>query len=431
MSAPSTDASRDPRAADDRQLRRQPDPDPDLVRTKIVATLGPASRSEEAIRGLIQAGVDVFRLNMAHGSIPEHAETLARIRRSSDELVRPVGVLVDLAGPKIRLGELPGGAVECVEGARIGFVRGQGTATADAFVTTYAPLVDELGVGDPVMLADGTVSLVVEERKSDGVLCRVVQGGTVRSRQGVNLPGVKLSVAAMTPADWEHAEWAAGAGADFVSLSFVRSPVEVRLLKELLRTRGSVARVVAKIEKREAVDAMEAIVEAADVVMVASNHPDHRELSEFFGVPFHYLPVGDDPAAQEAALSDLLVAERVDLVVLARYMRILSPEFVAARPNRIINIHHSFLPAFVGAQPYRQAHERGVKVIGATAHYVTADLDQGPIIDQDVARVTHRDGVDDLTRKGRDLEVVVLARALRAHLEHRVLPWGNRTVVFT
>ena len=169
----------------------------------------------------------------------------------------------------------------------------------------------------------------------------------------------------------------------------------------------------------------------AEVVLVASNHPDHRDLSEFFGVPFHHLPVDDDPAAQEAALSDLLVAERVDLVVLARYMRILSPEFVAARPNRIINIHHSFLPAFVGAQPYRQAHERGVKVIGATAHYVTADLDQGPIIDQDVARVTHRDGVDDLTRKGRDLEVVVLARALRAHLEHRVLPWGNRTVVFT
>ena len=164
---------------------------------------------------------------------------------------------------------------------------------------------------------------------------------------------------------------------------------------------------------------------------MASNHPDHRELSEFFGVPFHHLPVGDDPAAQEAALAALLDEEQVDLVVLARYMRILSPEFVATRPNRIINIHHSFLPAFVGAQPYRQAHERGVKVIGATAHYVTADLDQGPIIDQDVARVTHRDGVDDLTRKGRDLEVVVLARALRAHLEHRVLPWGNRTVVFT
>ena len=126
-----------------------------------------------------------------------------------------------------------------------------------------------------------------------------------------------------------------------------------------------------------------------------------------------------------------LLAERtIDLVVLARYMRVLSPEFVAEWPERIINIHHSFLPAFVGAQPYRQAHERGVKLIGATAHYVTAELDEGPIIAQDVAHISHRDGVEELTRKGRDLEVIVLARALRAHLEHRVLPWGNRTVVF-
>jgi len=271
MSGSSPESSKDSRWPLDRSapLQRQPDPDPNLVRTKIVATLGPASRSEEAIRGLVQAGVDVFRLNMAHGSLPEHAETLERIRQISDELVRPVGVLVDLAGPKIRLGELPDGAVECVEGTRISFVRGPGPATADTFTTTYAPLVDELRVGDPVMLADGTVSLVVEERQPDEVICRVVQEGTVRSRQGVNLPGVKLSVAAMSAADWEHAEWAAGVGADFVSLSFVRSPVEVRLLKELLRTRGSIARVVAKIEKREAVDAMEAIVEAADVVMVA------------------------------------------------------------------------------------------------------------------------------------------------------------------
>jgi pyruvate kinase len=199
----------------------------------------------------------------------EHQATVERVRRMSDELIRPVAVLVDLAGPKIRLGELPGGGVECVEGGRVRFVRGNADSTADTFTTTYAPLVDELGPGDPVMLADGTVALVVEERRPDSVVCRVVQGGTVRSRQGVNLPGVKLSVAAMTAADWEHAEWAAGVGADFVSLSFVRSPVEVRLLKELLRTRGSLARVVAKIEKREAVDAMEAIVEAADVVMVA------------------------------------------------------------------------------------------------------------------------------------------------------------------
>jgi formyltetrahydrofolate deformylase len=169
---------------------------------------------------------------------------------------------------------------------------------------------------------------------------------------------------------------------------------------------------------------------AAELVLVASNHPDHEEVSGFFGVPFHHRPVGDDPAAQEGEMQSLLLDEGIELVVLARYMRVLSEGFLQQWPNRIINIHHSFLPAFVGANPYRQAHERGVKVIGATAHYATVELDQGPIIDQDVARVTHRDDVPELTAKGRDLEVVVLARALRAHLEHRVLVWGNRTVVF-
>lgn len=168
----------------------------------------------------------------------------------------------------------------------------------------------------------------------------------------------------------------------------------------------------------------------AELTLVASNHPEHRELCEFFGVAFHHLPVGDDPAAQEAALFSLLRSEDIELVVLARYMRILSDGFVRNWPDRIINIHHSFLPAFVGAQPYRQAHERGVKVIGATAHVVTAELDAGPIIAQDVVHVSHRDSVEDLARKGRDLEVVVLARALRAQLEHRVLVWGGRTVVF-
>jgi pyruvate kinase len=241
---------------------------PQVVRTKIVATIGPATQAEEAIRSLVSAGVDVFRLNMAHGSIEQHQQVFDRVRKVSDAAGRPVGVLVDLAGPKIRLGELPGGQVTCVEGGEFSFIRGT-AANADGFTVTYAPLIDELAVGDSVMLADGTVSLVVEERLPDRVRCRVVQGGVVRSRQGVNLPGVKLSVAAMSADDWRHAEWAAAVGADFVSLSFVRSPVEVRLLKELLRTRGSRARVVAKIEKREAIDDLDAIVEAADVVMVA------------------------------------------------------------------------------------------------------------------------------------------------------------------
>ena len=242
---------------------------PRIVRTKIVATLGPASRAEDAIRGLVEAGVDVFRLNMAHGSIEEHAESLGRIRRVSESLARPVGVLADLAGPKIRLGELPGGAVELAEGEHLTFVRGTEVPGPGQLTVTYEPLIDELSPGDAVMLADGTISLLVTERNADHVRCRVVQGGTVRSRQGVNLPGVRLSVAAMSPADWKHAEWAAAVGIDFVSLSFVRSAVEVKLLKELLRTRGSQARVVAKIEKREAIDNLESIVEAADAVMVA------------------------------------------------------------------------------------------------------------------------------------------------------------------
>jgi pyruvate kinase len=242
---------------------------PTVVRTKIVATIGPACRAEDQLRGLIDAGVDVFRLNMAHGSIEEHQETLDRVRRVADAAGRAIGVLVDLAGPKIRLGELPGGAVECVEGERVRFVRGSESGADGGFTVTYDRLIDELSVGDSVMLADGTISLVVEERSHDQAICRVVQGGLVRSRQGVNLPGVKLSVAAMSAADWRHAEWAASAGADFVSLSFVRSAVEVKLLKELLRTRGSKARVVAKIEKREALEGLDSIVEAADVVMVA------------------------------------------------------------------------------------------------------------------------------------------------------------------
>ena len=240
-----------------------------IVRTKIVATIGPACREETGLRGLVDAGVDVFRLNMAHGSIEEHQETLSRVRRVAEAAGRPIGVLVDLAGPKIRLGEIPGGSLDCVEGAVFKFIRGTESGKPDEFTTTYERLIDELAVGDAVMLADGTISLVVEERSPTEARCRVVQGGLIRSRQGVNLPGVKLSVAAMSAADWQHAEWAAAAGADFVSLSFVRSAVEVKLLKELLRTRGSKARVIAKIEKREAIDNLDSIVDAADAVMVA------------------------------------------------------------------------------------------------------------------------------------------------------------------
>jgi formyltetrahydrofolate deformylase len=169
----------------------------------------------------------------------------------------------------------------------------------------------------------------------------------------------------------------------------------------------------------------------AEIVVVIDNHPDHADLVRHMGVPYVHLPVtAETKQAQESAVLEQLRDHSVDLVVLARYMQILSPRVVDAYRSRIINIHHSFLPAFIGANPYRQAHDRGVKIIGATAHYVTEDLDEGPILDQEVARVSHRDSVADLTRKGRDLETIVLARAVRAHLEHRVLVYGRKTVVF-
>jgi formyltetrahydrofolate deformylase len=169
----------------------------------------------------------------------------------------------------------------------------------------------------------------------------------------------------------------------------------------------------------------------AEIVGVISNHPDHGDYVRHLGVQFVHLAIaGGDKAAQEARLIDELERLGTDLVVLARYMQILGPDVVARYPERMINIHHSFLPAFVGANPYRQAHDRGVKLIGATAHYVTDELDEGPIIEQETARVTHRDDVADLTAKGRDLETLVLARAVRAHLDHRVLVSGTRTVVF-
>jgi formyltetrahydrofolate deformylase len=170
---------------------------------------------------------------------------------------------------------------------------------------------------------------------------------------------------------------------------------------------------------------------AVDVPLIVSNHADHAAAAAWFGVEFHHLPVtAETKAAQEAEIERLLTEHRVDLVVLARYMQILSPAFTERWPDRIINIHHSFLPAFVGAKPYHQAHDRGVKIIGVTAHYATAELDDGPIIAQDVTPVSHRDAVEDLVRKGRDLEVAVLARAVRAHAEHRVLVYGRKTVVF-
>jgi formyltetrahydrofolate deformylase len=168
-----------------------------------------------------------------------------------------------------------------------------------------------------------------------------------------------------------------------------------------------------------------------ELAMVVSNHDDHRAATERMGVPFHHLPVSKETKLEvEVEMLRLLEEGGVDVVVMARYMQILSEGFVARFPNRIINIHHSFLPAFPGGRPYHQAHARGVKLIGVTAHYATSDLDEGPIIEQDVVRVSHRDPVTELVRKGRDLEMVVLARAVRAHLSDKILVYGNKTVVF-
>jgi formyltetrahydrofolate deformylase len=170
---------------------------------------------------------------------------------------------------------------------------------------------------------------------------------------------------------------------------------------------------------------------ACDIPLVISNHPDNGPIADFYRIPFFVVPVSKDNKSEaEQKILGLLKQHDPDFIVLARYMQILSNQFVNEYPHRIINIHHSFLPAFVGAKPYHQAFTRGVKLIGATSHYVTDVLDDGPIIEQDVVRISHRDSLDDLLQKGRDLEKVVLSRAVRWHIENRVLLYGNKTVVF-
>ena len=168
-----------------------------------------------------------------------------------------------------------------------------------------------------------------------------------------------------------------------------------------------------------------------EIPLLISNHRDVGAMAAFYGVPVVYTPTAASTRAQtEARQVELLAQHRIDMIVLARYMQILSPEFVSRYPSAIINVHHSFLPAFTGARPYHAAHARGVKLIGATSHYVTEVLDDGPIIEQDVARISHRDQVEDLVARGRDLERMVLSRAVRWHIDRRILCYGNKTVVF-
>ena len=239
------------------------------ARTKIVATVGPACGTVEKLVELIRAGASVFRINTAHGTQEEREKKLVDIRAASEQCGQPVGVLVDLAGPKIRLGELFADPTMCEVGEQFRFVPGLKSNAADELTSTYPTLIGELGVGDAVMLADGTVSLVVVAKEHGLVRCRVTGGGPIRSKQGINLPGAKLSVASLTEADMTNAIWAAKNDVDFVSLSFVRKAVDVLLLKELLKSHGSGAMTIAKIEKPEAVQQITEIVAAAEGVMVA------------------------------------------------------------------------------------------------------------------------------------------------------------------
>lgn len=168
-----------------------------------------------------------------------------------------------------------------------------------------------------------------------------------------------------------------------------------------------------------------------DIPLIVSNHPDLQHVAERFGIPFYLFPITkENKVEQERLEMDLLAKYNITFIVLARYMQVISEQMIDAYPNRIINIHHSFLPAFVGAKPYHAAFERGVKIIGATSHYVTTELDAGPIIEQDIVRITHKDTVQDLINKGKDLEKIVLSRAVQKHIERKVLVYKNKTVIF-
>lgn len=250
-------------------------------RTKIVATLGPASNEDSMLQKLIYAGVDVFRINAAHGTPKEFSVMVKNVRNASKKTGLPVGILMDLGGPKIRLGKLLNDEITLEKGTDLAFIAPKFEEKAEKCVEiqgiphltcTYEPLVDELEPGDRIVLADGTVELRVSEvsaKKHQWARCAILLGGTVRSRQGVNLPGVKLSIPAMLNVDRENAAWASKNGVDFLGLSFVRHAFEIHDLKNLIAENGGTTQVVAKIEKPEAVENLEEIVEASDAVMVA------------------------------------------------------------------------------------------------------------------------------------------------------------------
>ncbi len=237
--------------------------------TKIIATMGPAVSDEEMLREFIRRGLDVARLNFSHGTHDDHLVIFEKIRRISAEEGRHVAILQDLCGPKIRLGEVKGGSVELETGARVAIVREQIESDAETLSTAYPAIIDDLEVGNAVFINDGLIELRVVGKDADRVECEVIAGGTVSSRKGINLPGVQVSSPTITEKDRNDLEWGLAIGVDYVALSFVRHPDDVRELKELIRSQNSDAAVVAKIEKPEAVEHIEEIVRESDVIMIA------------------------------------------------------------------------------------------------------------------------------------------------------------------
>lgn len=238
-------------------------------RTKTVATIGPACATSEKLAELINCGVDVFRLNMAHGSREDHELALQNVKAASEQTGRPTAVLVDLAGPKIRLGHLFEEPLGLENGETVTFVRGTQASSRSELTCFYEPLIDEVAVGDEIVLADGLARLQATGKTADELQCLVVDGGRIRSRQGVNLPGTHLSIPALGVIDIENAVWATTQDIDYISLSFVRNAAEVEQLKQVIADNNSKAHVVAKIEKKEALDHLDSIVKAADAIMVA------------------------------------------------------------------------------------------------------------------------------------------------------------------
>lgn len=258
-------------AAQPSSNRRPSNQRPNLneARSKIVATIGPACESVEKLVELVEHGVDVFRINAAHGQKADFERMLGNVRQAREITGFPVAVLLDLSGPKIRLGQLAVDPLEVDTGDELIFVRGNEVTEPNQLSCSYTKLLDEVVVGNCIMLADGTISLEVIEVTKQQARCKVLTSGVIRSRQGVNLPGVRLSVSSMRPEDIDNAMWGAKNEVDFISLSFVRSPQDVLSLKDLLSSLECNALVIAKIEKREALECLEQIVEAADGIMVA------------------------------------------------------------------------------------------------------------------------------------------------------------------